>query len=157
MVKSKFIRRLARGVFIRDAVANPSIEQVANVKAAAFGRKLLKHASSILQMLGLRQICENADTIFSVDSHSSSFDTAHGRVSLHGIGPRKIEMSKTKVGEITYALWHLGEDCCKEADVAKASRNFRRIERIELRRLSSLMPVWLHELYRPWYSSARLI
>jgi hypothetical protein len=40
LVKKNMIRRLASGVFIRDPHANPSVEEIARIKAAAFGLEI---------------------------------------------------------------------------------------------------------------------
>ena len=157
MVKAKFIIRLARGVFVRDDSRNPSLFEIATVKAAAFGKKLLKHAVSKLVELKLVPRTETVISLFAISGHSSSFLTCHGRVTLHGIGARKAKLCQTEVGQVVNALWHLGESGCTAREVTIASRNFQRTKREQFRQASALMPAWLHNICRFRYPSARVI
>ncbi len=157
MVKSKFLRRLARGVFLRDANFKPSAKEIAYAKAAAFGRRLIKHAAATLSELGFQNSRLNLETNFAVDTDSSSFWTIWGRIYLHAIGPRKFSLASSVIGERVYALWHLGASRCRSEHVTVASRSLRRTEREELRHLARFMPAWLHELYMLRYPAPHII
>ena len=55
LVAREYIIRLSRGVFIRNdyQVIMPSIDKIANVKAAAFGKHILAHGADAARQLGL--------------------------------------------------------------------------------------------------------
>lgn len=144
MVKSGFIFRLARGVFVRDASKAPSPKQIAQFKAAVFGRKVFTHAEKVLDSLGLESKPQREYVRLAVNTHSSSFQTYRGRVVLQGIGVRKTKLCESDVGKVLYALWYFGDNRCTDKAVATAIDKFGRTGREELRRSSALVPAWLH-------------
>jgi len=145
MVRSGFIVRLARGVFVRDDTLQPTKRQIALAKAIAWGKQLVAHAESVLNDLGL-PVTGNFTQAFAVNAHSSSYWTIRGRVYLKGIGTRKMKLCESKVGQIVYCLWYLGQSHCTTQDVARASANFGRSERKQFLDASSLMPAWLNRI-----------
>jgi len=156
MVKAKVLIRLARGVFVRDDSSNPSPLEIAAVKAAAYGKKLFTFGQTLLNEFGLSSANDQTKATFAVNSHSSSFWTIQGRVYLRGIGPRKVALSETEVGQIVYALWHLGASQCSQQEVTTITRNLKRTEREQFRLAASLMPAWLNELCMFRYPAAKV-
>jgi hypothetical protein len=154
MVKSQFIVRLARGVFVRDESCRPSLSEIVAAKAKAFGIKIVKHAETMLQELKIRQ--HGDDSIFAKNGSSSSFWTIRGRAYLKSMSARKIDLCETKVGRIIYALWHLGLNGCSRSDVWLASNNLGRSERNQLWLATSKMPDWLSRICRPHYSAGHI-
>ncbi len=157
MVASKFIVRLARGVFVKDASLNPSRKEIVKAKAAAWGKTIFKHAKKILANLGLAKKTSEDKATYAINAHSSSYGTIHGRVYFKGIGTRRKRLCQSKVGKMVYALWHLGYGGCTGRDVAIASSSLGRTERQELRLQSSIMPAWLHHLCFYRYAPANLL
>ena len=172
LVRSHFIVRLARGVFTRDPNIKVTIEEIATIKAVAFGRKILDHATKILLELKARkpfdtkqkQYSDDGTEIlnskckyspansFAIDGHSSRFQSVLGPVEFHGIAPRKAKLSESKAGRRMYGLWYFGDDDRIATAVKTACRDLNRKDRIDLRRASALMPAWLHHLMLPRYS-----
>src|SRR5450432_2013058 len=127
MVQSNFIIRLARGVFVRDDSSNPTIAEIAEAKAKAFGIKIARHAETILRDLNLTTKASAA--VFAKTGHSSSFWTIRGRVRLKGICQKKMSLCRTPVGRVIYALWHWGRRRCSFTDVMSACKTFGRTQR----------------------------
>ncbi|HEY9756089.1 MAG TPA: hypothetical protein V6C97_13060 [Oculatellaceae cyanobacterium] len=152
LVKAGTIRRLARGVFIRDRNARPRTEEIANVKAMTFGKRIHKPATAILQELRIISSNNPNQSHFVVTGHSSTFESYRGPIILTGIAQRKAKLCETKVGHKLYALWQFKDYKNFDRAIAITSRNLNRQDREELRRCSSLMPAWLHELFRDRYA-----
>jgi hypothetical protein len=146
MVKTGFIFRLARGIFIRDASKAPSAKQIAQFKAETFGGTVFPHAEKVLNDLEIQSKPKREYFRFVVNRRSSSFQTYKGRVVLQGIGVRKAKLCEHDAGRVLYALWYLGDRICTKDIVASAINGFGRTDREELRRSSALMPAWLHHM-----------
>ncbi|HEY9757243.1 MAG TPA: type IV toxin-antitoxin system AbiEi family antitoxin domain-containing protein [Oculatellaceae cyanobacterium] len=151
LVKSGEIRRLARGVFVQDPNINPSIEQIAEIKAAAFGKRIYKYATNVLnQIARFPQEDPNKGQYgktFAINGDSSGFETFRGPVKYKGIAQRKAKLCESSIGEKVHALWHLGSDEHIEKAVRFVFRNLNRAERANLRSCSSLMPAWLNDMF----------
>lgn len=145
MVKTNFIRRLARGVFVRDPHVNPSPEEIAEIKARSFGKLIFRHATNILHDLGIPHSDGKQENRFAINGHSSSFKSIHGKISFHGVAQRKAKLCETKAGRRVFALWHFSENNLIDKAVKVACRDLKRTDRDDLRRCSSLMPAWLHD------------
>jgi hypothetical protein len=172
LVKSSFITRLARGMFVRDPNVEVTLDDIARIKAAAFGRQILEHATRILKELRIkkpldhyqsidseddnevrrRQKMYSATNTYAIDGHSSRFQSCLGTVEYHGIAPRKRKLSDAKTGRRVYALWYFGDDDRIAPAVHVACRDLNRTDREDLRRASSLMPAWLHLFLRKRYA-----
>jgi hypothetical protein len=156
MVREGVLRRLARGVFVQDPNVHPTIEEIAQIKAAAFGKKIFKHATDILHEVGsLRQLerdetKENAKPrtkLFAINGHSSGFESICGPVRYKGIAQRKTKLCESQTGEKVCALWHLGDSTLIDKAVRVVFRSLNRGERFELRNCSSFMPGWLNDMF----------
>jgi hypothetical protein len=174
LVKSSFIFRLARGVFVRDRNAQITIDEIARTKAVAFGRRILDHATRILSELKVKKPLEHPQNLdheidieprrqqtvyshtntFAIDGHSSRFQSVLGPIEYHGIAPRKVKLSKTKAGRKVYGLWYFGEDDRIAPAIKAACRDLSRTDRIDLRRGSAFMPAWLHHFMLQRYASS---
>ena len=148
MVESGFITRLARAVFVRDASFSPPVEEITEAKMKAWNKSIFTHADNLLATFQLTPKKHNDAHVVAVDGPSSSFQTVAGRVELRGIGKRRVGLNQSKVGQIVYALWHIGRNDCTEHEIQKATEKFSRQQRQELRRSTSLMPAWLNDLCR---------
>jgi hypothetical protein len=149
LVKTGCIRRLARGVFILTAGnGKPTIDEIADKKAISFGRQIYKYATTILQELQIVPDDKLQEKHFAIKGHSSRFVSCRGAVVFKGIAQRKAKLSETAVGQKVYALWHFGGDELIDKAVAIACRTSNKEDRSELKRSVSLMPAWLHEMFR---------
>ncbi len=155
LVQSAFIVRLARGVFVRDASFSPTINEIVEAKMVAWNKSIFVHADNLLADLKL-VAKEPGAFIVAIDAHSSSFETIAGRVELKGIGRRKIKLCQTKVGQVAYALWHLGEELCSQRKIFLATEKFGRSDREEFRRATAMMPGWLTDLCQFMFFSTRI-
>lgn len=151
LVKRRTIRRLARGVFVQDKNIDPSIEEIAQIKAAAFARGICKNATDVLcQLALLRQknlTDESSGKVFAINGRSSSFQSFRGAVIYKGIAQRRLKLCDSKTGEKVHALWHLRDDDHIERAVNSVFRQMNRAERLDLRACSSLMPGWLNDMF----------
>jgi hypothetical protein len=156
MVEAGFINRVARGVFIRDVSYSPPIEEIVEAKMAAWNKTIFTHAENLLAILNLAPKGPKDAHVVAVDGPSSSFETIAGRVELKAIGRRKVSLNQSKVGQIVYALWHLGRKSCAEQEIATATEGFSRSQREELRRATAMMPAWLNDLCRFRFVSTKM-
>lgn len=145
LVHINFIRRLARGVFTRDFETTPSAEEIAQAKAVAFGKRVFKHASSILQELGIGLTEPLQKNLFAINGHSSQFESVQGTLKFQGVAQRKAQLSETKAGSRAFALWYFGNNEFTPKAVRYACKDLSGKDRPDLRLCSSLIPSWLHE------------
>jgi hypothetical protein len=154
MVKSRFIFRLAQGVFVRDASIVPSVEEIARIKARAFGKRICDDATNVLQEIGVTCVELEAPTEaervpktkYSINGHSSSFRCIHGIVEFRGVAQRKARLSETKLGRRMFALWHLGNHRLTAKALVYQFRELNKSDREELRQGSAWMPAWLNDM-----------
>jgi hypothetical protein len=134
------IHRLARGVFVRDLSANPTMVQIVEAKLKAWSGKVAIHAKKILSSFRLAP--GNYDNLFVKDGSSSSFLTICGRAYFKNQCARKMRLYEDQVGRTAMAMWHLRTKFFSGAvDVLTASFNRRDRERLMLS--ASLKPAWL--------------
>ncbi len=145
MVSTRFIVRLARGVFVKDDSNNPTMEEIVKAKLMSFQSYVADHAERILQELSMF-ISGHLDT-FAKYGSSSSFATVRGRAYLKNVCGRKMSLCKSQVGKTVYALWHLGKknQGCTVQNVDDATANFNRSDRELFWQAGALMPAWLNE------------
>ncbi len=57
LVMKRMIRRMARGVFVREdpGLVLPTMEEIAMVKARAFGKHIVEHGSNLAKEYNLRK------------------------------------------------------------------------------------------------------
>jgi hypothetical protein len=134
------IYRLARGVFVRDLSANPTLAQIVEAKLKAWSGKVAIHAKKILSSFQLAT--GYYDHTFVKDGSSSSFHTIRGRAYLKNQCARKMRLYEEEVGRKAMALWHLRENFLSGAvDILTSSFNRKDRERFRLSGL--LKPAWL--------------
>lgn len=156
LVATDEIVRLARGVFVKFEIGMvlPSIQEIAEAKARAFGKKIIPTMANHAEKYGLSQPYkfdarrkqipdEDGVAQYSVVGCKSDFNTIHGRVKFKNIAPRKFFLNEEKVGKLLLALWHATDRAvfCYEGFQQKYYLN--RIEKLRLRRLSAWAPAWL--------------
>jgi hypothetical protein len=148
LVNALVIRRLARGVFIRNDFPQhcPSEAEVARVKAESFGRRIATHGQKAAWELGLAPQMEDPH-IYAIDGRSSSFKYGDLTIRFKGLCPRKFAPGDGPAGLAVRALWHLGRRACDKATASQATASFQRTDRDELRRQAGLMAGWLLDLF----------
>jgi hypothetical protein len=149
LVKNGTIRRLARGIFARDALRRMQYTdfEIATLKAQAFGRKLTKHASTIASELGL-QPQKQTESIFSIDGRTTSFRIEERTIHLKEMSQRKMHLQQTKAGQAMSALWYLGYRNVGGEEIRQALSKFNSVDNLELRRSMRWMPAWLTNLFK---------
>jgi hypothetical protein len=150
MVKDGFITRLARGIFVRDVSKEPSVFEIAAAKAKAFDVTIVEHAERVLSNLKISRAASE-EFVYAKTGSSTSFWTIHGRVHFKGVCEKKLALVATRVGQIVYALWHLGRQNCENEDIDAACSKLKRHERKDLWLAGSKMPAWLFERCCRWY------
>ncbi|HEY9685251.1 MAG TPA: hypothetical protein V6C86_26995 [Oculatellaceae cyanobacterium] len=157
LVKMGAIRRLARGVFVQDKNTNPSIDEIARIKAAAFGKRIYKFAADVLSELGILRQKPAIDELesnakaegktFAINGGSSGFQSFQGLVKYKGIAQRKAKLCESAIGEKVNALWHFRTEDQLDRAVNIVFRNLNRTTRLELRACSNFMPGWLNDMF----------
>jgi hypothetical protein len=148
-VKDGFIRRLARGIFVRDSSNRVSftIWDIANLKSGSFQRKLAKHAKTTFQEIFEKDYCK-PQSIFAINGSTSKFKMGETIVHLKETCQRKAALSETVIGQRMRALWEAGRNNVTDAMVSQALV-FQRggAARTWLRANFGLLPAWLADRY----------
>jgi hypothetical protein len=149
LVKTQFIVRLARGVFVRFNVNNPVFTawQVAKKKAESFGRIMARHGADIAHDLGLIAGDNNKPT-YLITGGTSSFQFQDTVISLKGACPRKVCSEDSLARQAIRALWYLGRTHCTHQAASTAVHEFKRTDRQELKQLRAFMPSWMTSYFR---------
>lgn len=171
MVRTGFIVRLARGVFVRnDAdLKEPTIIQIAEAKARAFSKHLLPSKVAQAAALGLekppkqkkkkkkvkvaKKIFPPATATFSVLGTTSMFFTIHGYVKLEHISARKFFVAQHELGKMVAGIWHASAEAVFSFPKLMSKANFSVEEYKKLRQLAAWVPEWVHEYFRSEHDS----
>jgi hypothetical protein len=133
LVKKGTIRRLARGIFVRDERKYFSVFEIASIKAEAFGRKILKH--------------DGAAALFIINSRSTSFRSGGKVIALQERSQRKMRLGDGKVGQAMQALWQIGEGEVNRSVIQRATDHFRSTDRVEVTTSIRWLPAWLSDFF----------
>jgi Family of unknown function (DUF6088) len=107
LVVQERIRRLARGVFVKetgDTKEYPDAE-IARVKAESFGRVFATHSVPVVDPLSEDAGKMPPSTVFLVNGRSSKFHIGDRTIYLKGISPRKLQLASARVGEGARVIW----------------------------------------------------
>jgi Family of unknown function (DUF6088) len=147
------IRRLARGVFVkdRDGRFNYSNYDIAKAKAESFGRFIFPHTSNVARECGFKGGRKD-DTVFAIDGRSSSFKIGGTVIHLKEVMPRKRALHGSYQGEAALSLWEFGKYSMCSAALMCATLGLSRPEIIDFRRKIKWMPAWMSDYItnRPW-------
>ncbi len=145
MVNAGSIVRLARGVFVRQDFTNQeySIEEIARVKADAFGKQLLEHGNDIAVKLGLKRD-QNEIPTFYTNGSTSYFHIGDTKIKMHRIASRKgICTGDNTVGNAIRALWHIGKKLVTPEQIDLGMYRFNRNQSTWVNECIRWMPEWL--------------
>jgi hypothetical protein len=172
MVGSAMIRRMARGVFVRNDIGmkDPPIEKIAEAKARAFGKHIIPSCLAQAAGLGLeipiklrkkgkkmvRAKPPYSGVTFAVLGTTSVFWTIHGFVKLQHIAARKYFVAQHKVGEVLAGVWHAGKDANIDFLSILRKANFKSEENRRSKELANWVPEWIHEHFRAHYQGANI-
>jgi Family of unknown function (DUF6088) len=147
------IRRLARGVFVkdRDGRFNYSNYDIAKAKAESFGRRIFPHTSNVARECGFKSGRKD-DTVFAIDGRSSSFKIGSTVIHLKEVMPRKRALYGSYQGEAALSLWEFGKYSMCSAALMCATLSLSRPETIDFRKKIKWMPAWISDYItnRPW-------
>jgi hypothetical protein len=148
------IRRLARGVFVKDRYCKYrySNYDIAKAKAESFGRRIFEDASNIARERGFKG-GKNDQTVFAIDGRSSSFKIGGTVIHLKEVPPRKRMLHGSHSGEAALTLWEFGRDSISNLAFKYATFDFSRIDLLEFRTKNiQWMPAWISDYIadRPW-------
>ena len=133
----------------RERTSAVTEEEVAKVKAAAFGKTIVSSPHRPL-LDAESQIDLPPPTEFLTSGRSSSFRFGNKDIVFKGASPRKMGLGDGKVARIIRSLWYRGKSKIDEHIVASATKALNSFERIEMGKLSVSMPAWLAEYVYPW-------
>ena len=147
LVKVGRIRRLARGVFVKELgyIKDFSIFEIAKAKAEAFGRRIVQQACFVVPSDDPKFGKRPKTAVFYIDGRSSEFHIEGRKVQFKHIAARKLKLAETPVGEAARAVWHLGETAGDGFAIMNATSFFNREDRIWFRRNIRWMPAWLSD------------
>ena len=147
--------RIAQGVYVKGRLTREiPVEEIAHIKAESFGRRLITHASELVNRLslGAESYEEAVDDlgrrriVFGVDACASQFVYGDVVIVFKPIGSRRKELLAEQVlpGNLLRALWYLKEDVVSTGMVARAVSKLGRDARGSLQGMSACMPNWLN-------------
>ncbi len=152
-VKRGRIRRLARGVFVKDREGSFTYSNydIAKAKAESFGRSIFPHSSNVARECGFKS-GKKDDTVFAIDGRSSSFKIGNTVIHLKEVMPRKRMLHGSYQGEAALSLWEFGKYSMCSFALVCATLSLNRLEKIDFRRKIKWMPAWMSDYItnRPW-------
>jgi len=146
LVKSGRIIRVARGVYIKSSSPQPSIIEVVQVKAAAFGRTIVVHGLQAGRSLSNKSPAQEK-LVFASSGATSSFRIGSKVILLIRVSARKMQLGDSKVGLAIRALWHLGKRSCDVEMAALLVASFQQSDRKRLRLSAAFMPAWMRNCF----------
>lgn len=162
MVAEEELVRLARGVFVKyeEGMKMPSMQEIAEAKARAFGKLIIPTMKSLAKKHGLkkpktvdrrkREIADNEEVAqFSVVGCKGDFKTIHGKVKFNSLAPRKFFLYQEKVGKTILAMWHASKIATYSKKNFQDKQKFNRLEKKRMMEFSAWAPSWLHYYLHP--------
>jgi len=157
MVKKGWIIRLARGVFIRSAMDGskcklPSLVQIAQTKARAFGKELFIDGRNGAQALQLVPKRGEDQTSFIASGCSTSFkctapEHKERRIYFKSVRPGAIKLADGKAGQVIRAFMHIGAREFNYDIWNKVRSKLYRSQFDELKDAIKWMPMWMSDVY----------
>jgi hypothetical protein len=147
LVKDGIIRRLARGLFVRDPNNKKRFSnfRIASLKANAFGHTLARDDFTEAVQWGATAN-ENV-TSFWINSRTSSFRSDGLVIRLNECCERKMNLCEGKSGHRMKDLWRMGKQQVTRADISHALRGFLRTDTLERINITRWMPSWLSDFF----------
>jgi hypothetical protein len=144
LVERGVIRRLARGVFVKDPMNRFHFTdfEIAKLKAEAFGRKIALHPGAIAAELNLG---EKSESIFSVDGQTSKFKIGDRTIHLKQCSPRKLWLDGCKAGHAMRALWQMGEWQLNDEAIETVAWKCNRVDKETFFSYLRWLPGWLND------------
>jgi len=155
MVRTGEIIRLAWGVFVKSSHPAPEAiteREVAAVKAAAFGKRLMSDGADVACSQGL-PAQPNGVATYQTDGRSTKFRCVLREtwVIFKGTSARKMRLGDEKIGAVIRGLWQLTEKACKIETARKVLWKMNRTEREEFELSTRWMPSWLSDSFNFQY------
>lgn len=151
LVNEGYTIRLARGVFVRyrPKMRIISIHEVAAVKAAAFGRRIIRHAADCACDMGLVDKGNRAVT-YETDGHSSRFRSRGRWIIFKGTSARKMQMADEVAGIALRGLVYLRHKSVNRKVVELVKQKLNRFELFRVQQFAMYAPAWLTEYFFPY-------
>ena len=138
------IVRVARGVYIKDTSAPPSLAEIIEVKVKAFGRSIVAHGSQAARKLSGKG---QDKLVFATNGATTSFRVGNRIVHLVRTSARKMQLGDSPVGLVVRALWYLGKRGCHPETAALLAECLGRDQRTKLRLSAAVMPQWMRQCF----------
>jgi hypothetical protein len=145
LVKNGTIRRLGRGIFVRDERKKFSAFQIAKLKAEAFGRKIMQHEFVIPTECNCGKT--TVEPKLYVNSDTTEICIDGGVTRLNGVSHRKMRLNACKTGQALKALWKMGRNNVDHEVIRRATFHFGRIEREVVTDFIRWLPAWLSDYF----------
>jgi hypothetical protein len=144
MARNGEIEKHANGVYAKKSFgveSQISETEIANAKAAAFGKRIMPHEANIACDLNLSQD-RPQQTIFETDGRSTQFRLVKSGKMIHfrGVSARKMRLKDGTAARCIRALWHLNKEQCTPAIIKNTAASLGRREREELTTMCRWMP-----------------
>ncbi len=144
LVKARVIVRIARGVFMKEGSALPSVYEVAKIKAESFGKQIYQHGADAAYALGFPGR-RNGSPTFVCSGRTSSFRFGDIIICLVGASPRKLCGQDSLAGKLIRAMWYLGKANCTATLLVQSYSAWGSASR-ELHAAAPMLPAWMNDL-----------
>lgn len=152
LVKSGYIERLARGVFVRPVISRhvgkvmPEAIKVAQVLAESTGAVVQVHGAEAARRFGLTTQMPT-QSVFSTSGPSRRLKLGKMEVRLQHVSARKLAMAGRPAGLALAALWYLGKSEVSPTTIGALSRKLAPQEFEALKSNKSVMPAWMSDVF----------
>ncbi len=151
-VKTGFIVRLTRGVFVRSfgLTKLPTILEIATIKAKSFGKDLRIHGQDTAAEHKLTPQ-GNQEHTYYVDGSTSSFWYRGRRILMKKCSRKSMRMEDSNAGLAIRALWSMRKENVDLLLINKISRLWQssREEKQKIMLSKAWMPAWLGDFFPP--------
>jgi hypothetical protein len=162
-VKCGFLRRLARGVFVKEPHFQCALVydlEILARKARAFAREMAPYLpENIGAQSGVSSISQ--PTAIAVDGRTTSLLIGDKRYDLKQVSKRRMALMQDESGRVLASFWKAGKANVTFTMVNEAIRKFSVDERQSLHQKIRYMPAWLSDLLiaasRRWQDRPQLI
>ena len=153
LVRSGYIKRLARGVFIKPKQSEfvdevmPGVQEVVQQITKQQGYRVQIHGAEAVRKFSLSTRTP-VQPVFLTNGPSKVLKIGNQVVHLKHVPARKLGPNNQRVSEAIVALWYLGKNGVTQKEVEKIGKHLSPTEKDVLLQAAPMMPAWMVEKIR---------
>jgi len=146
LVRTKYIRRLAWGIFIKAGGREPSAFEVAQVKAEAFGKTLVTDGAELAGEMTRRKT-SGKKIVFHSTGRTTSFRFGRKRIVLQGVCAKLTQGKETESAQCIRALLFIARKW-GHLHMLKTTHTLNLEKVSKMLKSAAWMPKWLGDALR---------